>query len=199
MAADGIQVVGEFDIASYCPCRLAELSPGVLLIDLEAFGRDIDEIVMTASAQAESPGPAGRKRTCGSSALPGSARRRRRPTDSPQPVQQPAHGVRVIQENRGGGITAQQRGGLLLRARLPQPGHCVMYSIACDITDAANDIAAEGERVDPADPATISPYITHTVRRFGNWTLNLSLPDRAPTTRLDLEPRVLFAPTPAGN
>ena len=72
-----------------------------------------------------------------------------------------------------------------------------MYSTACDITDAANDIAAEGERVDPADLATISPYITHTVRRFGNWTLNLTPPDRAPTTRLDLEPRVLFAPTPA--
>ena len=67
--------------------------------------------------------------------------------------------------------------------------NCVMYSTACDITDAANDIAA--------DLATISPYIAHTVRRFGNWTLNLTPPDRAPTTRLDLESRVLFAPTPA--
>ena len=77
--------------------------------------------------------------------------------------------------------------------------NCVMYSTACDITDAANDLAAEGERVDPADLATISPYITHTVRRFGNWTLNLTPPDRAPATRLDLEPRVLFAPAPPGN
>jgi hypothetical protein len=75
--------------------------------------------------------------------------------------------------------------------------NCVMYSTACDITDAANAIAAEGEPVDPADLATISPYITSTVRRFGNWTLNLTPPDRAPVTRLDLEPRVLFAP-PAG-
>lgn len=73
--------------------------------------------------------------------------------------------------------------------------NCVMYATACDITDAANAIAAEGELVDPADLATISPYITHTVRRFGSWTLNLTPPDRAPTTRLDLEPRVLFAPT----
>jgi hypothetical protein len=40
----------------------------------------------------------------------------------------------------------------------------------------------------------ISPYITHTVRRFGNWTLNLTPLDRAPTTGLDLEPRALFAP-----
>ncbi len=68
------------------------------------------------------------------------------------------------------------------------PANCVMYSTACDITDAANDIAAEGERVDPADLATVSPYITHTVLRFGNWTLNLTPPDRAPTTRLDLNP-----------
>jgi len=43
-----------------------------------------------------------------------------------------------------------------------------MYSTACDITDTANDIAAEGERVDLADLAAVSPYITRTVRRFGN-------------------------------
>jgi hypothetical protein len=49
--------------------------------------------------------------------------------------------------------------------------NCVMYSTACDITDAANAVAAEGEPVDPADLATISPYITSTVRRFWNWTL----------------------------
>jgi len=49
-----------------------------------------------------------------------------------------------------------------------------MYSTACDITDTANDIAAEGERVDLADLAAVSPYITRTVRRFGNWTLNLT-------------------------
>ena len=73
--------------------------------------------------------------------------------------------------------------------------NCVMYSTACDITDAANAIAAEGEHIDPADLATISPYITHTVRRFGNWTLNLTPPGQAPVTRLDLEPRMLFAPT----
>ncbi|WP_225992997.1 transposase [Actinomadura rudentiformis] len=72
--------------------------------------------------------------------------------------------------------------------------NCVIYSTACDITDAANDVAAEGQSVDLDDLATVSPYITHTVRRFGNWTLNLAPPDQAPATRLDLEPRVLFAP-----
>jgi hypothetical protein len=74
--------------------------------------------------------------------------------------------------------------------------NCVMYSTACDITDAANAIAAEGEPVDPADLATISLYITSTIRRSGNWTLNLTPPEQAPVTRLDLEPRVLFAPRP---
>jgi TnpA family transposase len=53
---------------------------------------------------------------------------------------------------------------------------------------------AEGHPVDLDDLATISPYITHTIRRFGNWTLNP--PDQAPATRLDLEPRVLFGSSP---
>ncbi|MFI7132234.1 hypothetical protein ACIBQ1_41610 [Nonomuraea sp. NPDC050153] len=32
------------------------------------------------------------------------------------------------------------------------------------------------------DLATTSPYITHTVRRFGNWVINLTPPDQAPST-----------------
>ncbi|MEU6726665.1 transposase [Nonomuraea wenchangensis] len=72
--------------------------------------------------------------------------------------------------------------------------NCVIYSTACDITDAANAVAAEGRPVDPDNLATISPYITHVIRRFGNWILNLTPPAADPTTRLDLESRVLFAP-----
>ncbi len=75
--------------------------------------------------------------------------------------------------------------------------NCVIYSTACDITNAANQIAAEGEPVDLDDLAAVSPYITHTVRRFGNWIINLTPPDQAPSTRLDLEPRVLFPTGPA--
>jgi len=75
--------------------------------------------------------------------------------------------------------------------------NCVIYSNACDITDAANALAAEGHPVDTDDLATVSPYITHTIRRFGNWTLNLTPPDQTPTTRLDLEPRVLFGAPPS--
>ncbi|MET7462980.1 Tn3 family transposase [Nonomuraea sp. NPDC005501] len=92
-------------------------------------------------------------------------------------------------------------GSLPLVGRAPTAGrrraglivNCVIYSTACDITDAANNIAAEGRPVDLDDLATVSPYLTHTVRRFGNWTLDLTPPDQNPTTRLDLEPRVLFS------
>ncbi len=75
--------------------------------------------------------------------------------------------------------------------------NCVIYSTACDITTAANALAADGHHVDSDDLATITPYITHTVRRFGEWVLDphQNVPD--PTTRLDLEPRALFPTGPA--
>lgn len=46
--------------------------------------------------------------------------------------------------------------------------NCAIYSTALDITDAANALAAEGHPVDPDDLATITPYITRTIRRFGD-------------------------------
>jgi hypothetical protein len=70
--------------------------------------------------------------------------------------------------------------------------NCAIYSTALDITDVANALAAQGHPVDPDDLATITPYITRTIRRFGDWVLNLNPPDVVPVTRLDLEPRALF-------
>jgi TnpA family transposase len=70
--------------------------------------------------------------------------------------------------------------------------NCVIYSNACDITAAANALAGDGHPIDTDDLATISPYITHTIRRFGDWVLDLSPPDAAPVTRLDLVPGALF-------
>jgi hypothetical protein len=61
--------------------------------------------------------------------------------------------------------------------------NCVIYSNACDIIDAANALAAEGHPVDLDDLATTSLYITRTIPRFGNWTLNLTPPAQTPTTR----------------
>jgi hypothetical protein len=71
--------------------------------------------------------------------------------------------------------------------------NCAIYSTALDITDVANQLAAEGYPVERDDLATITPYIQHTIRRMGDLVLNLAPPEKAPTTRLDLEPRVLFA------
>ena len=70
--------------------------------------------------------------------------------------------------------------------------NAAIFSTALDITDAANALAGEGFPVDTDDLATVSPYITRTIRRFGSWVVDLTPPDRAPATRLDLEPRVLF-------
>ncbi len=70
--------------------------------------------------------------------------------------------------------------------------NCAVYSTALDITDAANVLAAEGHPVDTDDLATISPYVTRTIRRFGDWVLDLAPPRGSPATRLDLEPRALF-------
>ena len=70
--------------------------------------------------------------------------------------------------------------------------NCVIYQNACDITAAANALAADGHPVDPDDLATIAPYITHTIRRFGDWVLDLSPPEATPVTALNLAPGALF-------
>jgi len=70
--------------------------------------------------------------------------------------------------------------------------NCVIYSNACDITAVANALAGDGHPIDTDDLATISPYITHTIRRFGDWVLDLSPPDAVPVTTLDLVPGALF-------
>jgi hypothetical protein len=54
-----------------------------------------------------------------------------------------------------------------------------IYSTAVDITAASNTLVAEGHPVDPVDLATVTPYITHIVRRFGDWHLDLT-PSEAP-------------------
>jgi hypothetical protein len=40
--------------------------------------------------------------------------------------------------------------------------------------------------------AAFSPYLTHAIRRFGDWVLDLSPPEAVPTTTLDLVPGALF-------
>ncbi len=56
----------------------------------------------------------------------------------------------------------------------------------------AKALAADGHPVDPDDLATIASYITRTIRRFGNWVLDLSPPEAAPVTALNLALGALF-------
>ncbi|MEU7004305.1 Tn3 family transposase [Nonomuraea sp. NPDC046570] len=67
------------------------------------------------------------------------------------------------------------------------------HFIPCGVWEAVYIIEGLLKNASEIQPDTISPYITHVIRRFGNWILNLN-PPVAPTTRLDLESRVLFAP-----
>lgn len=72
--------------------------------------------------------------------------------------------------------------------------NCTIYSTACDITAAANALAADGHPVDADDlvTVTVTPYITHTIRRFGDWVVDLSPPEQLPVTRRDLVPGALL-------
>ena len=40
-----------------------------------------------------------------------------------------------------------------------------------------NQLIGQGWNIDPDDAATISPLITHTIRRFGDWHLDLTPPE----------------------
>jgi Tn3 transposase DDE domain len=55
--------------------------------------------------------------------------------------------------------------------------NCALYSTAADITTVVNDLVSDSHRVDPVDLATVSPLITHTIRRFGDWHLDLTPPE----------------------
>jgi Tn3 transposase DDE domain-containing protein len=61
----------------------------------------------------------------------------------------------------------------------------VIYQNALDITEAVNQLVADGQAVDPDDLATISPYIRENVRRFGEWVLDTT-PLGQTVTRLDI-------------
>jgi TnpA family transposase len=64
--------------------------------------------------------------------------------------------------------------------------NCAIYSTAVDLTAVINQLIAGGQDVDPEDVATLSPLITHTIRRFGDWHLDLTPPETAGDGRLAL-------------
>ncbi|MFD5029343.1 Tn3 family transposase [Streptomyces sp. NPDC058405] len=46
--------------------------------------------------------------------------------------------------------------------------NCLIFHTAQDITKVVNDLVDEGWEVDPVDLATVTPYITSKIRRFGD-------------------------------
>jgi Tn3 transposase DDE domain len=64
--------------------------------------------------------------------------------------------------------------------------NCVIYNTTLDITDVVNDLVAERAQVERVDLATISPYVTTPIRRFGDWKLDLTPPPAAVLGRLAL-------------
>jgi TnpA family transposase len=64
--------------------------------------------------------------------------------------------------------------------------NCVIYQTSLDITAAVNQLVSEGYPVDLEDLATISPYLTEHIRRYGEWVLDTTPPPTMPQTRLDL-------------
>jgi len=112
----------------------------------------------------------------------------RRVLDVPLPLLSPARlatvlaprtGQRVLEIGPGTGPAHQEK--IVKFNELL--ANCVIYGTACDITAVVNAFTADGHPVDPDDLATVVPYITHTVRRFGDWVLDLSAPQALPVTR----------------
>ncbi|NBE79423.1 Tn3 family transposase [Micromonospora sp. NEAU-HG-1] len=66
--------------------------------------------------------------------------------------------------------------------------NCAIYSTTLDITTAANELIAAGWQVDSGDLATITPYVTSKIRRFGDWKLDLTPPLATLPVALDLAP-----------
>jgi TnpA family transposase len=67
--------------------------------------------------------------------------------------------------------------------------NCVIFHTALDMTRVLNGLRAEGHSVHPEDVAALSPYLTHHIRRFGDYVLDLSPPSDPPPAHLDLEER----------
>ncbi|SDC26982.1 Tn3 family transposase [Streptomyces prasinopilosus] len=62
--------------------------------------------------------------------------------------------------------------------------NCLIFPTAQDITKVVNDLVDEGWEADPVDLATVTPYITSKIRRFGTWHLDMEPPEQEAMGRL---------------
>jgi hypothetical protein len=67
--------------------------------------------------------------------------------------------------------------------------NCVIFHTTLDMMTVIRQLIAEGWTIDPEDVATMSPYITERIKRFGEYLLNsLSDPPEAFDPHLVLPP-----------
>lgn len=60
------------------------------------------------------------------------------------------------------------------------PANCLIFHTAQDITKTVDDLVDEGWEADPVDLATVTPYITSKIRRFGTRHLDMEPPEQGP-------------------
>ncbi len=71
--------------------------------------------------------------------------------------------------------------------------NCLIFRTSVDMMRVLNQLQREGYELDPADVATLSPYLTRHIRRFGDYVLDLSPPADLPEAHLELNGRRLEA------
>jgi hypothetical protein len=64
--------------------------------------------------------------------------------------------------------------------------NCLIFHRSVDMMRVLNQLQREGHAIDPADVATLSPYLTRHIRRFGDYELDLSPPADLPEAHLEL-------------
>jgi TnpA family transposase len=94
-----------------------------------------------------------------------------------------AFGAEQLQRNDPEQLEKLTKTGTLL-------ANCVIFHIALDMSDVVRDLQAAGHQVIPDDLATMSPYITERVKRFGEYPLDeLDTPPGAFDPHLQLAAR----------
>lgn len=64
--------------------------------------------------------------------------------------------------------------------------NCLIFHTALDMMRVLNQLQREGYELDSADVASLSPYLTRHIRRFGDYVLDLSPPSEPPEAHLEL-------------
>ncbi len=67
--------------------------------------------------------------------------------------------------------------------------NCLIFQTSVDMMRVLNQLQREGHAIDPADVATLSPYMTRHIRHVGDYVLDLSPPADPPEAHRELNGR----------